>query len=204
MRKLRQYQPELAHSARMWDQQVLERWWNTPARDFFLGEGKSVEENWKGSDFSHHVCDRQNKDPSPIMISKSPESVNSSKIKGTLQKGLSEDHRDWLSWMIQVGPKGHYHKGSYKRQVEGDVTIEKVIWQMQRFEHATLLAVKMEEGGIAKMCNSKSRKRQFTCQCRRHGFDPWSGKIPHFSEQLGQCTTTEPVLWSPGASTMEA
>ena len=90
--------------ARMWDQQVLERWWNTPAKDFLLGEGKSVDENWKGSDFSHHVCYRQNNDPSPQMISKSPESVNSSKIKGTLKKGLSEDQRDWLSCMIQVGP----------------------------------------------------------------------------------------------------
>ena len=33
------------------------------------------------------------------------------------------------------------------------------------------------------------------CQCRRHGFDPWSGKIPHAAEQLSPCaTTTEPVL----------
>ena len=38
------------------------------------------------------------------------------------------------------------------------------------------------------------------CQCRRHGFDPSSGKIPHAWEQLSPCaTTTEPVLWSPGA-----
>ena len=33
-----------------------------------------------------------------------------------------------------------------------------------------------------------------TCQCRRHGFDPWSGKIPHAAEQLSLCATiTEPV-----------
>ena len=24
-----------------------------------------------------------------------------------------------------------------------------------------------------------------TCQCREHGFEPWSGKIPHTAEQLG-------------------
>ena len=24
---------------------------------------------------------------------------------------------------------------------------------------------------------------EFTCQCRGHGFDPWSGKIPHAAEQ---------------------
>ena len=28
------------------------------------------------------------------------------------------------------------------------------------------------------------------CQCRRHGFDPWSGKIPHAPEQLGSCPAT--------------
>ena len=28
-----------------------------------------------------------------------------------------------------------------------------------------------------------------------HGFDPWSGKIPHAAEQLSPCATaTEPVL----------
>ena len=33
------------------------------------------------------------------------------------------------------------------------------------------------------------------CQCRGHGFEPWSGKIPHSTEQLSPCaTTTEPVL----------
>ena len=34
-----------------------------------------------------------------------------------------------------------------------------------------------------------------TCQCREHGLDPWSGKIPHAAEQLSPCTTTtEPAL----------
>ena len=33
-----------------------------------------------------------------------------------------------------------------------------------------------------------------TCQCRGHGFKPWSGKIPHAAEQLGPwATTTEPA-----------
>ena len=33
------------------------------------------------------------------------------------------------------------------------------------------------------------------CQCRGHGFEPWSGKIPHAAEQLSPCaTTTEPAL----------
>ena len=28
------------------------------------------------------------------------------------------------------------------------------------------------------------------CQCREHGFEPWSGKIPHAVEQLSPCTTS--------------
>ena len=36
------------------------------------------------------------------------------------------------------------------------------------------------------------------CQCRGHGFEPWSGKIPHATEQLGPCaTTTEPARLEP-------
>ena len=32
------------------------------------------------------------------------------------------------------------------------------------------------------------------CQCRGHGFEPWSGKIPHAAEQLGPwATTIEPA-----------
>ena len=38
-------------------------------------------------------------------------------------------------------------------------------------------------------------------QCRKHGFEPCSGKIPHTTEQLSPCTTTiEPVLLSLGAT----
>ena len=36
------------------------------------------------------------------------------------------------------------------------------------------------------------------CQCRGHGFEPWSGKIPHAAEQLGLwATTTEPAHLEP-------
>ena len=33
-------------------------------------------------------------------------------------------------------------------------------------------------------------KKKSACQCRGHGFDPWSGKIPHVVEQLSPCATT--------------
>ena len=36
------------------------------------------------------------------------------------------------------------------------------------------------------------------CQCRGHGIEPWSGKIPHAAEQLSPCaTTTEPARLEP-------
>ena len=35
--------------------------------------------------------------------------------------------------------------------------------------------------------------KESTCQCRRHGFDPWSEKIPHTLGQLSPwVTSTEP------------
>ena len=43
------------------------------------------------------------------------------------------------------------------------------------------------------------------CQCRGHGFEPWSGKIPHAVEQLGPwATTTEPARLEPVLPTREA
>ena len=36
------------------------------------------------------------------------------------------------------------------------------------------------------------------CQCRGHGFKPWSGKIPHAAEQLGPwATIAEPARLEP-------
>ena len=36
------------------------------------------------------------------------------------------------------------------------------------------------------------------CQCRGHGFEPWSGKIPHAAERLGPwATTAEPARLEP-------
>ena len=46
---------------------------------------------------------------------------------------------------------------------------------------------------------------QPACQCRGHGFDPWSWWIPRALQQLSLCTTiTEPALQSPRAAITEA
>ena len=51
--------------------------------------------------------------------------------------------------------------------------------------------VKKKDGGLPWWLSGNKS----TSQCRRHGFDPWSRKIPQATEQLSWCaTTTEPVL----------
>ena len=42
--------------------------------------------------------------------------------------------------------------------------------------------------------------KESACQSRRHGFNPWSAKVPHVLGQLSLCATTiEPVprTWEP-------
>ena len=47
--------------------------------------------------------------------------------------------------------------------------------------------------------------KESACQCRRHRFNPRSGKIPHAPEQLSLCALiSEPVLQGPGDETTEA
>ena len=38
----------------------------------------------------------------------------------------------------------------------------------------------------------KKKKKESTCQCRGHGFDLWSEKIPYASGQLSLWATSEP------------
>ena len=90
-------------------------------------------------------------------------------------------------------------------------------------------------GLVHKLCSKRHSRGlpwwrsgwESACQCRGHGFEPWSGKIPHAAEQLGPWATTaeparlEPVLrnkrghdserpahhdeeWSPLATTRES
>ena len=43
--------------------------------------------------------------------------------------------------------------------------------------------------------------KESACECRTHGFNPWSKKIPHASEPLNLCPRTiESELESPGAA----
>ena len=53
------------------------------------------------------------------------------------------------------------------------------------FRYLTILSIKPQLG-LPWWCNGY----ESACQCRGHGFDPWSGKIPRAAEQLSPCATT--------------
>ena len=64
------------------------------------------------------------------------------------------------------------------------------VTQQSRNEQPVLLALKSIIQGFPGGSGKDS-----ACQCRRHGFDSWSRKIPAAAEQLSPCVTaTEPVL----------
>ena len=44
--------------------------------------------------------------------------------------------------------------------------------------------------------------KESTCQCERHRFDPWSGKIPHAEEQISPCAATPKPVFESLCSTM--
>ena len=47
-------------------------------------------------------------------------------------------------------------------------------------------------------------RKESACQCRRHGFRSWSGKIPHTAGELSHAPQLlRLVLWSLGSATME-
>ena len=70
-----------------------------------------------------------------------------------------------------------------------------------------LLSLKKKQKQKKNTCGLPSwfSGKESAWQCRRHGFQPWSGKIPHAGEHLSSCTTTvEPVLQSQGTATTKA
>ena len=62
--------------------------------------------------------------------------------------------------------------------------LRKIRWRRDRIPTPVFLSFPCGSAG-----------KEYPCQCRRHGFDLWFGKIPRAVEQLSLCvTTTEPVL----------
>ena len=62
-----------------------------------------------------------------------------------------------------------------------------------------ILTEKLEEDKMSNLGASLVAQWLGIClPCRGHGFEPWSGKIPHAAERLGPwATTTEPARLEP-------
>ena len=80
----------------------------------------------------------------------------------------------------------------YGSNVEGRAALLWVISGAEKWEKEA--GVKEAKWGLPWWCSGW----ESACQCRGHGFEPWSGRIPHATEHLGPwATTTEPARLEP-------
>ena len=73
---------------------------------------------------------------------------------------------------------------------------------LEAYDHRTIIphpsCSSMLEQWIKKLRASLVVQWLRVCQCRGHGFGPWSGRIPHAAEQMGPwATITEPARLEP-------
>ena len=96
---------------------------------------------------------------------------------------------------------GHQHPCSVKVMWEQEKELDCVqassglclLWRALYFQALVFFLITKTNAGLRR----RSRGWESTCQCRGHGFDPWSRKIPHSKGQLSPCATTaEPRLYS--------
>ena len=118
--------------------------------------------------------------------------------EGTGRGGIFE----WYSWVTfrwDQNP-GHRRKGESQKK-------KSIFWWKQPLNSWFLVLFYLQDFHFWKENLKKIiikswrglswwlRGKESTCQCRRHGFQPWLGKTPHAAEQLSLCTTViEPVL----------
>ena len=60
-----------------------------------------------------------------------------------------------------------------------------LLHKVPRVNTSVLYILKMVKMGLP----WKYSDKESACQCRGHGFDPWSRKSPHVAGQLGPTTT---------------
>ena len=85
----------------------------------------------------------------------------------------------------------YYHKWKHKNYWMYHLCW--ILWNREKITH-TNYALKHTRWGLPWWRSGW----ESACQCRGHGFKPWSRKIPHAVEQLGPwATTTEPVHLEP-------
>ena len=78
------------------------------------------------------------------------------------------------------------------------------LWGYLYSGKGNIISVPTHRNQLFKISNMGLPSWHSCVKFRGHGFEPWSGKIPHAAEQLSPCTTTtEPALYSPWATTTE-
>ena len=90
---------------------------------------------------------------------------------------LEKEDQTWLSWLTRshLGPK-----------LFCDLSLVTMLG-LELFSVINDLKKKKNiETGLPWWLSGK----ESACQCKRHRFDPWSGKIPHAMDQLSPCATT--------------
>ena len=106
------------------------------------------------------------------------------------------------SWLREQEPSSHRHS----TQTQGPCSAGAPLLPADLHKPSQVRRGNQKEGtgGLAWWCSGK----ESSCKCSGHRFDPWSGKIPHASEQLSPCATTtepgKPQLLSPGAAATES
>ena len=106
----------------------------------------------------------------------------------------------WLGYRKPYSPRMETNKRTLWKMVGGGVTY----WVPLAREHPSITPTPLPCTRYCLDFGVKGRWRglpwwlggeESAYQCRRHMFDPWSGKIPYASEQLSLCARTiEPVL----------
>ena len=113
--------------------------------------------------------------------------------------GLSQRFKIWLAF--KTSPHQQTEKRKTVISIDLTTEIQRMPTRTTSIQHCT---------GGPSQCSKESKRNkkhglpwwrsgwESACQYRGHGFEPWSGKIPHAAEQLGPwATITEPARLEP-------
>ena len=112
---------------------------------------------------------------------------HSPESEGVMIRG--SEARAFREWLLQRGWVATLAHGqvwichSYSELCSALLSPPKKQWPQER--HILSLSLSFLMQGLPWGLSGK----ESSCQCRRHGFYPWSGKIPHTTEQLSPCAT---------------